>query len=636
MKALRRYRALFAFAVCGFAFPAAAATQIVDGVRWSYTIMNDWCGYSGAFLDGGIGWGSPAIPTNTRGAVSIPSRLGGRNVVGLMESCFGDCSQVTSLSIPATVRYIDVYAFTEWQSCGCLSLQSFLVDADNPAFRSVDGVLYTKDGRTLVAFPPGRTGSFSVPEGTTELKSCSFRDTRLHSLSLPQGLVSIGGYAFTDSENLETITVPESVASISWLAFCLAGSLKTVYLPRRFEGTTGDWSVPDGCRLVFYDHGTVFFEPEGGYVYPRSKSVVVGAAMGSLPIPSRDGYRFEGWWTLPGAGGSLCVAGTRASSVSTTLYARWKEAPAGIRQPIYRFYSKKYKGHFFTIDPDERATLMCTNPNWGYEGVAYEAFTEQARGTTALHRFYSKKYKGHFFTIDEEEMWTVRNTNPNWNYEGVAYYVYPEAVEGSVPVYRFWSKGYRHHFYTVDEDEMWTLRTTNPNWAYEGVAFYALPNDEADAAVAFNAERTIRNGSMDDGSTNDGKEWSLAAADGTAVAVPGVTEIGGTLVETRGEMPEAAEIESRAEGAESESHAESAEFAESSFCAERPEAIPLHLALPAGVWRVTLWSAADGVVAEEPAEGAFDFELPADGAWHWLRVRDGEGEDACSLWLRAE
>ena len=197
--------------------------------------------------------------------------------------------------------------------------------------------------------------------------------------------------------------------------------------------------------------------------------------MGSLPIPSRDGYRFEGWWTLPGAGGSLCVAGTRASSVSTTLYARWKEAPAGIRQPIYRFYSKKYKGHFFTIDPDERATLMCTNPNWGYEGVAYEAFTEQARGTTALHRFYSKKYKGHFFTIDEEEMWTVRNTNPNWNYEGVAYYVYPEAVEGSVPVYRFWSKGYRHHFYTTSEAEKDDLIAHNPNWKYEGVSFWAPP-----------------------------------------------------------------------------------------------------------------------------------------------------------------
>jgi hypothetical protein len=148
---------------------------------------------------------------------------------------------------------------------------------------------------------------------------------------------------------------------------------------------------------------------------------------------------------------------------------------AAIPQTVWRFYSKNYRGHFFTISEQERDGLIEGNPNWKFEGGAYQAYTNEVAGTVALHRFYSKNYRGHFFTIDEEEMQTVRDTNPNWKYEGVAYYVYPEEVEGSVPVHRFWSKGYRHHFYTINEEEKDTLIATNPNWTYERIAFWALP-----------------------------------------------------------------------------------------------------------------------------------------------------------------
>ncbi len=64
--------------------------------------------------------------------------------------------------------------------------------------------------------------------------------------------------------------------------------------------------------------------------------------------------------------------------------------------------------------------------------------------------------------------------------------------------------------------------------------------------------------------------------------------------------------------------------------------LALHLTLPDGVFGATLWCATDGTVAEEAgAEGAFDFALPANGIWHWLRIRDAD-VDAFSVWLRAE
>ena len=148
---------------------------------------------------------------------------------------------------------------------------------------------------------------------------------------------------------------------------------------------------------------------------------------------------------------------------------------ADVAQAVWRFYSKNYKGHFYTMDEDEMWSLRYTNPNWKYEGEAYYSNPDGGGVLRPLYRFYSKGYKAHFFTIDPDERDSLIYGNPNWSFEGIAYYVQDEPGPETLPVYRFWSKKYRHHFFTMDEDEMWTIRMTNPNWKYEGVAYYAIP-----------------------------------------------------------------------------------------------------------------------------------------------------------------
>ena len=111
--------------------------------------------------------------------------------------------------------------------------------------------------------------------------------------------------------------------------------------------------------------------------------------------------------------------------------------------------------------------------------------------------------------------------------------------------------------------------------------------------------------------------WTLSAKDGAAVAVPGTTEIGGVIVETRADAPDADELEAGGAGVSPAGE------------------LALRLALPGGAFDAALWSAAEGPLAEEKADGAFDFALPADGVWHWLRIRDAD-VDAFSVWLRAE
>jgi hypothetical protein len=145
--------------------------------------------------------------------------------------------------------------------------------------------------------------------------------------------------------------------------------------------------------------------------------------------------------------------------------------------PVYRFWSDRLQGHFYTISEQERDRVIGTWPDvWSYEGSRYDAFQTQQPGTVPLYRFWSERYGGHFYTVDVEERDRVIRLWPEvWAYEGVAYYVYPvESDEpGTVPVARFWSPLNSHHFYTADPVErdrvirLWP----SPIWDYEGDAF---------------------------------------------------------------------------------------------------------------------------------------------------------------------
>jgi hypothetical protein len=69
-------------------------------------------------------------------------------------SAFGDCTGLTGATIPRNVTSFAGYVFA-----GCASLSGIEVAADNPVYRDVDGIVFDQAMTTLVAYPPGRTGT---------------------------------------------------------------------------------------------------------------------------------------------------------------------------------------------------------------------------------------------------------------------------------------------------------------------------------------------------------------------------------------------------------------------------------------------------------------------------------------------
>ena len=92
---------------------------------------------------------------------------------------------------------------------GCQNVTAVNIHADNPNFKSVDGIVYSKDGTTLYYYPSGKDAtSFTIPAGVTTLMYNAFtRALKLTSLTIPATCTNITGNPTIFCANLATINV---------------------------------------------------------------------------------------------------------------------------------------------------------------------------------------------------------------------------------------------------------------------------------------------------------------------------------------------------------------------------------------------------------------------------------------------
>ena len=133
----------------------------------------------------------------------------GSNVTSIGKWAFVGCRGLTSITISNSVTSIGGGAFS-----GCTSLTSFSVDEANNCFRSMNGVLVSKDETIFVAYPPGRIETtYIIPNSVTSIGECAFYSCdRLTSIEIPNSVTSIGDFAFYDCYGLKKIIVSDIAA----------------------------------------------------------------------------------------------------------------------------------------------------------------------------------------------------------------------------------------------------------------------------------------------------------------------------------------------------------------------------------------------------------------------------------------
>jgi len=116
-----------------------------------------------------------------------------------------------------------------------------------------------------------------------------------------------------------------------------------------------------------------------------------------------------------------------------TAYYVYRSAVIATLKPVYRFWSAKLSSHLYTISESEKNRLMTqyTSDVWAFEGIAFYAYPEgsQPEGTKPVYRFWSDRLGGHFYTIDEAEKEQYRANTAMWAFEGVVWYAFDEPDE---------------------------------------------------------------------------------------------------------------------------------------------------------------------------------------------------------------
>ena len=149
------------------------------------------------------------------------------SVTEIGEEAFLGCSGLTSVIIPDSVTEIGDCAFDE-----CDGLTSIDVDSDNAVYCSVDGVLYSKDMKTLIVCPGGKQGSVEITDSVTKIYNCAFSECRkLTSIKIPDSVTEIGESAFAYCDGLTSIKIPDSVTKIGESALYGCDGLTSVKIP---------------------------------------------------------------------------------------------------------------------------------------------------------------------------------------------------------------------------------------------------------------------------------------------------------------------------------------------------------------------------------------------------------------------
>lgn len=232
-------------------------------------------------------------------AITIPE-----HVTAIDARAFAFCSAITELRIPASVATIGSEAFAY-----ALSLSAFEVAKDNPSYCALDGVLFSKNRTSCLAYPASRAGTrYAIPEGVVTIApSAFFYCVGLTDVVLPETLTHIGKTAFAYCFHLQSVTLPGCLTTVDAFAFEDCSELLSV-------------TIPPSVSAI----GTGAF----GYTYDEAKNqdlavsdFVISGVSGSAAeaYATKNGFAFT---ALEGIAGDL-NGDSRVTVADLVLFRHW-------------------------------------------------------------------------------------------------------------------------------------------------------------------------------------------------------------------------------------------------------------------------------------------------------------------------
>lgn len=141
---------------------------------------------------------------------------------------FERCSKLKTINVPANVTRINGGAFAQNSS-----MTSITCDPANKNYVSVNGVLFTKDMKELVAYPGGIQGGYTVPATVNHIGDAAFYGALgLDSVTILGNLDFIGFEAFAECSKLTDVAIRDGVNYVGYWAFRGCNGIKSLTVPQ--------------------------------------------------------------------------------------------------------------------------------------------------------------------------------------------------------------------------------------------------------------------------------------------------------------------------------------------------------------------------------------------------------------------
>lgn len=180
---------------------------------------------------------------------------------------------LTVCKISTTVQDISEKIFSTYDS-----LES--IECDSDYFKSIDGVLFTADYKTLVRYPPKKIdANYVIPDSVVNIRSFAFRNCEfLENIILPNSLTRIGEEAFAICRSLVEIKLPNSIQCIGEHVFSSCESLEAIECDNvYYQAIDGVLFDRKEKRCLCYPKGKMGRK----YVIPNGILIIGEAAFGN-------------------------------------------------------------------------------------------------------------------------------------------------------------------------------------------------------------------------------------------------------------------------------------------------------------------------------------------------------------------
>ena len=351
---------------------------------------------------------------------------------------FRNCGSLTSITIPASVDEIDSYAFYNCKKLSKVTLPKGVTEIGYAAFEdcislknitlpsgllAIGGEAFENcKNLTGIVIPSSVTDigreafrgctslvSLEIQNGVSKIDTYAFWGcSNLTSVTLPGSITSFGSSVFEDCTNLKDVVVSEGITNLYYNMFDGCSSLNSITIPASITSINCDFSDCSRLKDIYYTGGklswgkiyrgklpasatvhyntyAVILDTNGGKtVTPNALYVTNGKTYGTLPMPSRSGYTFKGWYTAPN-GGTKVTASTKFNpTTGQTLYAQWTKSSATTTQCKITLDANGGKVTPASISVAKNSTYLDKLPTPTRSGYTFKGWYTTKNGSTKI------------------------------------------------------------------------------------------------------------------------------------------------------------------------------------------------------------------------------------------------------------